>query len=472
MNQRERLQLLSCLEHQAEDLEQTTANLTLYCDAATGDDLCGKGTALAPYATIERAMQDVPRRVAHTVRIYLAAGKYDSCERHIDRQFVDDGSLTICGVGAPGRKGSNGGPHTVASIAAIGSTAQRLTVGGAAWTVDEFVGYWVRVVTGAHVGRAFLVFGNAAGTIDIAQQTDGVHQGDTIEIIEPRTTVTVVDELDIYYDSRSNHGTANSFMRLAFCNLCVDASGSTSASAVWVNGNSGSTEGPVFDFVRIMVPSYGAGIQGVALNAYGPIDTDYVTASDTDIVNLAEAGAGPGLAICTSGGRADPVVAICSDTLIWNTAFSGGVQLGYNAEAMLFGIGAASVMSGGAGHGWVTAWLAGVDASTDAMTVYGGAWEIGVNVVGACRYAIAAEDGAAVLVDADTSCSASATATAPLLIGHMSKVRTSDGCANFIKTGTPNVAYRWKTTATNAAAWPAAAGYATDAKGGELLRTA
>jgi len=54
----------------------TTAAITLYVNAATGSDTTGDGSSSAPYATIQKAINQIPPIINHTVTINVADGTY------------------------------------------------------------------------------------------------------------------------------------------------------------------------------------------------------------------------------------------------------------------------------------------------------------------------------------------------------------------------------------------------------------
>jgi hypothetical protein len=73
---------------------------TRYVNATTGDDQENSGlSAIYPYKTINRALQDIGANVMFPVRIYLAPGAYTECIR-INKEISDHGYLKIMGTGA------------------------------------------------------------------------------------------------------------------------------------------------------------------------------------------------------------------------------------------------------------------------------------------------------------------------------------------------------------------------------------
>ena len=78
----------------------TTANMTIWVDSANGSDTTGDGSETNPYATINRAMQDVPEGIAHKVTIQLKASSVTYSRGYIqNRVFLSPtASLTIQGT--------------------------------------------------------------------------------------------------------------------------------------------------------------------------------------------------------------------------------------------------------------------------------------------------------------------------------------------------------------------------------------
>jgi hypothetical protein len=486
MNRAERNLLKACYLHKLDDLEITTADLTLHCDYGMGNDLCGKGTALLPYKTPIRAMQDVAYRIAHKVKIVLGglvtypAGSFP---RRIDNVLVGDGSLTFYGKGAPTRKATTGGPHTVTGIAST-DIAQTITVGGAAWAADEFVGYWARVVTGGHIGRAWPIFGNTTDKIFTKADADGVHNADTVEIIRPSVKVEC-DDLDILYDVHSAHcsgalSVGSQVSKLTIANLWLDASGSTSGVQLQIHGNRTNINGPILDFVRVDTLGFGVTTADCLVNSAPPFETDYILDSSAAIANMGLWGgavgsqsAGCGASLVSSDGRFYSQVWHQGDGGgLTNVAVHGGINMAWRSN-MFFGAGAGAawLMALQTSSGYVKAWFDGPGAGYGACDISGGTWFLDVDVRGDCDYAIDVYGGAIVRIHGECTCSPTLCTKSALRIGGMCKVTTDHALAGFLGGTAGQEAYICAMdVAVKAATWPAAGTYVTDAKGGELLR--
>jgi hypothetical protein len=483
MNRNQRDQLQDCLDHNAEDLEITTDDMDIYINGTTGNDTTGKGTAALPYATPMRAAFDIPRRISHQVNVYIAAlpagAAYpaNSLPRLLDCMYVGNGSLNIFGVGAPIRKAVHGGPHIVTAIATPSDNVQRITIGAAAgWVAEEFVGCWVRVVTGAHVNRAWKVFGNGTDTICIPMDItgDAVHVNDTVELIYPATKITVNHDLDILYDAHvSTPGTGFSpESHLTLANLWLDASGSTSYTQFRVRGNAGQTEGPVLDFVRVDGLAYGMEMVDATTGTNTPLDNSYVAACGAGIANMGEGMNDAGLSLVSAGLRADALLILYGNCNVCGVAVSGKVTTPRFGSAMFSGGAAAIVGAGGSGE--IFAWLSGIDAVTPAVQLNGGVWNaVMVNVEGACNYAVDTDYGAIVRLHGECTCDAVLCDKSALSMGGLCKVSLDHAMAGFLGKTVGQEAWISKMDITKkSATWPAAAGYDGDLKGGELLRTA
>jgi len=463
-------------DHMAEDLEITTGVLRLYVDYATGDDQNGKGTVPLPYKTPLRAYADIPRRVAHACSIQIAAGNYPagSFPRAIDNVLVGGGSLTFYGKGAPARKAGTGGPHTVASIAATDIT-QIVTVAGAAWTVDEFCGCWLRVITGGHPKQTFPIYGNTAGTISIPLDaySEAVHAADSIEIIYPSVKVAIED-LDIFYATRAVMLNASyKGAHLVFANLWLNASASASTyGQLRIHSESTAMDGPDFEFVRFDGLSYGIVVDNVNINRASPIDNGYVAGSSADIANMGRASSGAGLSLVSAIGRADPLVYACGESKLDMVTMTGQLNMARGAW-LYFSGGASQIIADTCPLGGeLYAWLAGVAASA-GLSVSGGLWYALFDVAGDCTYAIETKDGAIVRLHGECKCSATLCTLSALRIGAMCKVTTDHALAGFLGATALQCAYICQMgVAVKAATWPAAGTYVTDAKGGEFLRVA
>jgi hypothetical protein len=171
-------------------------------------------------------------------------------------------------------------------------------------------------------------------------------------------------------------------------------------------------------------------------------------------------------------GRADSLVYFSGNVIVGMLAVSGMVEV-IALSNVRFSGGAAALIAYGGGGCNLAAWFAGMAASASAVVLYGGSHRILINVAGSCKYAVEALDGASVSIGPLPTCSATLTALSALLVGALSKVAINDAAAGFLGATAGQEAYICQMdVAVKSATWPAAAGYVTDAKGGELLRVA
>jgi hypothetical protein len=460
--------------HGSKYSDVTTAPMTRYVDIATGSDTNGRGTLAQPYATPIRAYQDIPPVAAHPVNIHIAAGSYPmgSFPRAINTQYIDDGSLAFFGVGDATRKLVNGGPHTVTGIASE-KFSQRVTVAGAAWTADEFCGYWLRVVTGGHVGRTWPIYGNAAGNVSIQLDASGdmVHSGDTVEIIRP-TTVITVNDLDIFYDLQSAATTpTGAYSRLVLANLWLDASGSNSLVQFFLHGTAGVTDGPVLDFCRMDAMAYGIYATNCALNLYQAYDLTYVAASASHITNLGEFYNSPGWSWYSSGVRADTLAMIQSEVRLYDGAISGQTWLnGANVAQYVSSAGCTYWATGS----YLEAWIAGYDSTKPAVSVETPDAAIKVTVEGDCNYAVDILNCGYCYFHSACTCSPTRCLASAIRIGGAAKAVFHDAPAGFKGATVGQKAYIFaKNLGVKSDNWPTPAPVmVTDTYGAELIRIA
>lgn len=452
----------------------TTVPAKIYVNGSTGSDVTGDGSAAHPYATLQRGGRDYfHARVQDNVEILLASGTYAAGDICIDPTFVGEGCLSIVGVGAPARKGTHGGPHTVASVADIGMEAQRVTVAGAAWTVDEFCGYWIRVVTGAHVGKTFVVYGNNAGDLIVPLDSSGdkVAALDTIEVIAP-TTVVMADSLQVLYRPVSNVQSVTGASRLNFVNLRLDLSASVKTSAVTLAGTNATLNSIDMDFVRLDIPAFSGAIDRISVNLYGAYNSAFVADAGYGIANGGLGAMGPGACVLSAGGRSDAVMSLVADVCLYNVAFLGNVMISGSGCGIYCAAAALAYYSSGGG-GEFQGWLAGVDASTPGIYLAeaAGIFEFKMHVERDCSYALDVGNANVVYFHSDNSCSSLLCSNSAIQIGPLSRVMIHDSCASFLGAKAGQCAYIFSSNSTKSATWPGANTLVTDALGAQLLRT-
>jgi hypothetical protein len=450
----------------------TTKDATFYVSPATGNDN-NPGTSVAKPLKSLVAVKLLPyysARIANKINIAVLDSEADPTKvpTTIDPIFVDGGSLAIYGVGAPTQKAVNGGPHTVTAVADVGPQAQRVTVAGAAWTADEFCGYWVRVVTGGHPGLTFPVYGNNTGDVSIALgDPDKVHNGDTVEIIYPTVKVDF-SNLDIALQTHTlKSGASAESSCFVLANLWLDASASTNWMQFMMVGGSVYKDYPVLDFVRLDWQDLGGVFQNVCLGQGDAVDKSYVTDCGAGIANMGVVSYDAGVSINNTSGRGDIAVSVDEEVMIYGWAVLGGIQC-YSGS--LFMCGGCGYMKGTEVS--AQGWFAGKDSSTPAVSVDAvGVGNFKIHVEGPCNYAIDVGSCARVYMHSANSCDPTLTALSAVRIGALSQVQIHDNCANFKGATVGQEAYIFSSNSTKSATWPGATTLVTDGLGAELMRT-
>ncbi len=169
---------------------RTRSPMVIYLDTAGSDD--GDGSAEHPYATWDRALQDIPLFIDHKVRVKARAGAYTSFPRQV-RHFIGRlGILSFEGMDAPTVVA---GPFTVDTATKVGvsdGAGWDLTVSGVAWSADQWYGKFVRFSTGDHIHSVHPIFFNGVDSIALtARCFDAIAAGDVFDIIEPNVCITV-----------------------------------------------------------------------------------------------------------------------------------------------------------------------------------------------------------------------------------------------------------------------------------------
>lgn len=141
---------------------ETTADMTLYVDQATGSD-SNTGLVGFPLKTIQAAIDRVPKIVKHNVTINVAAGAYTD---DVNIYFEILGSKTVL------IQGTNWTTFTPATGPATGTftandSVHTFTLAGATWTVDDLKGKFLKITSGAKSGIRYPIANNTATTIDV-----------------------------------------------------------------------------------------------------------------------------------------------------------------------------------------------------------------------------------------------------------------------------------------------------------------
>jgi len=166
----------------------TVADIDLYIDPA-GSDVTGKGTAALPYATVDRAKLDIPRRVEHMVHLHVAAGVYGAMPDWTEFSYGTNGWISVDASAAMSDASA------VLTVDAGGSVNVQdynvidIPIVGGGLGVDAYRDMFAEILTGASAGYLVPVIGNTATELRVgpsAWQT--LAAADTVKIVEPAAT--------------------------------------------------------------------------------------------------------------------------------------------------------------------------------------------------------------------------------------------------------------------------------------------
>lgn len=165
-------------------LQRSTQDITYYVET-TGDDDANGITAATPLATIQEAINRIPKYNSNTYQINVGDGNFQGAL--IDGvTFDSSGSLTITGeLGAPTLTGG-----TASGTADSGDTD---TVGdsGQAWTVNELRGMLVLVD-----GEYRHIRSNDATSMELVDDLSGASNGKAYSIVEQKTIINSADPVE------------------------------------------------------------------------------------------------------------------------------------------------------------------------------------------------------------------------------------------------------------------------------------
>jgi hypothetical protein len=156
----------------------TTAAATLYVET-TGSDATGDGSVGAPFATIQAALDSLPKFLRHLVDIRIGLGNFVGFWVH---GFVTDPAIpgNMCGLRIRGTLAdatlstgtASGTISAVATGAAVSDvTFSTVTDSTQSWTVDELKGLLLEIVTGTSATSILPIVSNTATTITVAATT-------------------------------------------------------------------------------------------------------------------------------------------------------------------------------------------------------------------------------------------------------------------------------------------------------------
>jgi len=281
-------------------VDYTTMALIRYV-STTGSDATGDGSSSNPYATVEKALNDIPLYVRHECKIFVEGGNYSGgWPESVARIYEEEGSLAIIGVGAPQ---NTSGPHTITGAISLNLGGIRLTVGaGGLGAVDSLVGQHIVLSAGSSLpGYAYSIVGNTDTTIDIYISFAPPANGDVFDVVTPTAHIPV-EGCVFRYDSRGLYKDAsNDNCRFVMHNIKLDATASPKERDLFTFGSVAEPySGFWLDFNMIEGP--GGDARGVVtlvdakINEWQPYSTDYVAEGLSGINNLLAYGK-PGLGI-------------------------------------------------------------------------------------------------------------------------------------------------------------------------------
>lgn len=176
-------------------MTKTTGELHLYANGTTGSDAWDgsaaawvPGTLIGPKKTRNAALALLPDRICHNTCVHFA-GVFGAASETVNARLMFkrvDPAVTLLFDGGEDRTivADNGGSPWAADISST-STIGLTTL---SWTVDAYMGYWVRVTSGPAAGQVRLIQSNTATTIttNSAFSVDP-GAGATFDIIRPST---------------------------------------------------------------------------------------------------------------------------------------------------------------------------------------------------------------------------------------------------------------------------------------------
>jgi hypothetical protein len=193
---------------------ETKAAVALYVDASLGSDANGcTASGASACATIQAAIDKVPKKVYHPVTIDVAAGNYAGFYLN---GFVVDGAragvqatgayIAVRGtwVAATGVSGTLSGTVTSATTGSAASTSwSTMTLTGAGWTTDQLQGKFVHIVTGTGSGQYRVIQSNSATVLTLPGSWTAPSASSTFEIIEPGSVINTLVTFPANYDIAS-----------------------------------------------------------------------------------------------------------------------------------------------------------------------------------------------------------------------------------------------------------------------------
>jgi hypothetical protein len=180
-------------------VKKTTEAITLYV-RTTGDDNNDGDVITAPLATIQEAVNRIPKFVLHDVTIDLGEGSFTGA---VVKNIIVSGSAKFLIKGILGAVTPATG--TASGTATAGTTLQ-LTDSGQTWTANNLRGKLLKVDNAYRFIRQ-----NTADVIDVVGPFSESVDGKDYEIVESKTTITSSGEYGALYYSACKQALRNSF---------------------------------------------------------------------------------------------------------------------------------------------------------------------------------------------------------------------------------------------------------------------
>ncbi len=173
----------------------TTSALTYYV-ATTGSD-ANPGTSAAPFLTIQKAIDLIPKQILHPVQVNVGAGNFGGYNMAdfligIPTDLVAGAYFQMTGtmIAVTPATGLGTGTAT-AGTAGSASTPSRgtLTDGSQSWTVNDLRGKFIHTIAGTGSAQYLPIVSNTATAITVCGAWTAPANGTTYEIIQPGTVI-------------------------------------------------------------------------------------------------------------------------------------------------------------------------------------------------------------------------------------------------------------------------------------------
>ena len=153
-----------------------------YADGTSGDDANDGLTVSTPVKTLARAAELIPDLITKNTCLHLSG------------VFAETGTINIYTKTAAGMFYVDGGSDVTDILAALTSDINSTTsigLSSQSWTVDQYKGYWVEILTGPAAGQKRTIHSNTATTLT-PQKDFSVDPGSSAQfrIVRPSTTIS------------------------------------------------------------------------------------------------------------------------------------------------------------------------------------------------------------------------------------------------------------------------------------------